>query len=195
MPLSAASCEQGASPSLSQGCRNMTPLSIAQVTCLSVDIVTIYMLRNANSALLFSLILSNSPHFFELHYWALHGDRFISLSCPVFALLNNIVCSFHTRCYFCVLYPVDVPHRVGTHPGHAYSCRVPAAAGFTTHNMAGPSNTGSCNFFQVAGHISNLNGARGQIMTHIGPNKLMKDKRNVGFSVHKMCAGDMACAM
>ena len=140
MPLSAASCEQGASPSLSQGCRNMTPLSIAQVTCLSVDIVTIYMLRNANSALLFSLILSNSPHFFELHYWALHGDRFISLSCPVFAHLNNIVCSFHTRCYFCVLYPVDVPHRVGTHPGHAYACRVPAAAGFSTHNMAGPSN-------------------------------------------------------
>ena len=26
MPLSAASCEQGASPSLSQGCRNITPL-------------------------------------------------------------------------------------------------------------------------------------------------------------------------
>ena len=102
MPLSAASCEQGASPSLSQGCRNITLLSIAQVTCLSVDIVTIYMLRNA--------------------------------------LLNNIVCSFHTRRHFCVLYPVAAPHRVGTHPGHAYSRRVPAAAGFSTHNMAGPSN-------------------------------------------------------
>ena len=140
MPLSAASCEQGASPYLSLGCRNITPLSIAQVTCLSVDIGTIYMLRNANSAVLFSLILSNSPIFLELHYWALLGGGFISLSCPVFALLNNIVRSFPTRRHFCVLYPVAVPHRVGTHPGHAYSRRVPAAAGFTTHNMAGPSN-------------------------------------------------------
>ena len=86
MPLSAASCEQGASPSLSQGCRNITPLSIAQANCLSVDVVAIYMLRNANKAVLFSLILSNSPHFLELHYWALLGDGFISLSCPMFAL-------------------------------------------------------------------------------------------------------------
>ena len=76
----------------------------------------------------------------ELHYWALLGDGFISLSCPVFALLNNIVCSFRIRCHFCVLYPVAVPHMIGTHPGHAYSRRVPAAAGFSTHNMAGPSN-------------------------------------------------------
>ena len=140
MPLSAASCEQGAIPSLSQGCRNITPLSIAQVTCLSVDIVTIYMLRNANSAVLFSLIMSNSPHFLELHYWVLLGDGFISLSYFVFALLNNIVCSFHTRRHFYALYPVAVPHRVRTHPGHAYSRRVPAAAGFSTHNIAGPSN-------------------------------------------------------
>ena len=29
---------------------------------------------------------------------------------------------------------------VGTHPGHAYSRRIPAAAGFSTHNMAGRSN-------------------------------------------------------
>ena len=140
MPLSAASCEQGATPSLSQGCRNITPLSIAQVTCLSVDIVTIYMLRNANSAVLFSLIMNNSPNFFELHYWVLFGDGFIPLSYSVFALLNNIVCSFHSRRHFCVLYPVAVPHRVGTHPALAYSCRVPAAAGFRTHNMAGPFN-------------------------------------------------------
>ena len=121
MPLSATSCEQGASPSLSQGCRNITPLSMAQVTFLSVAIVTIYMLRNANSAVLFSLILSNSPHFLELHYWAPLGDGFISLSCPVFALVNNIVCSFHTRRHLCVLYPVAVPRTVGTHPGYAYS--------------------------------------------------------------------------
>ena len=139
MPLSAASCEQGASPSLSQGCRNITPLSTAKVICFSVDIVTIYMLRNANSAVLFSLILSSSPHFLELHYWAPLGDGVISFSYPVFALFNNIVCSFHTRRHFCSLYPVAVPHRVGTHPGH-YSRRVPAAVGFTTHNMAGPSN-------------------------------------------------------
>ena len=98
------------------------------------------MLRNANSAVLFSLIMSNSPHFLELHYWALLGDGLISLSYSVFALLNNIVCSFHTRCYFCVLYPVTVPHSVGTHPGYAYTRRVPAAAGFSTHNVAGPSN-------------------------------------------------------
>ena len=96
----------------------MASLSIAQMTCVSVDSVTIYMLRNANSAVLFSLILSNPPHFLELHYWALLGDGFISLS--VFALLKNLVCSCPTRRQFCVLYPVDVPHRVGTHPGHAY---------------------------------------------------------------------------
>ena len=138
IPLYAASCEQGASPSLSQGCRNSTPLSIAQVNCLSVDIVTIYMLRNANSAVLFSLILSNSPHFLESCIIGLYSatDSFPSRVPWPF---NNIVCSFHTR-HFCALYPVAVPHRVGTHPGHAYSRRVPAATGFTTHNMAGSSN-------------------------------------------------------
>ena len=80
------------------------------------------------------------------YYWALLGDGLISLSCSVFALLNNIVCSFHTRRYVCVLYPVAVPHRVETHPAHAYSCRVRAAAGFTTHNMAGPSNMTTSTF-------------------------------------------------
>ena len=55
-------------------------------------------------------------------------------------LLKNLVCSCPTRRQFCVLYPVDVPHRVGTHPGHAYSRKVPEAAGFSTHNMARPSN-------------------------------------------------------
>ena len=106
------------------------------MTCLSVDNVTLYMLRNANSSVLFSLILSNSPHFLELHHWALHGDGFISLSCSVFALLNNLVCSCPIQRQFCVLYPVDVLHRVGTHPGHAYSRKVPEAAGFSTNNMA-----------------------------------------------------------
>ena len=108
MPLSASSCEQGASPSLPLGCRKTTSLSIAQMTCLSVDNVTIYMLRNTNSAVSFSLILSNSPHFLELHYWALLGDGFISLSCSVFVLLKNLVCSCPTRRQVCVLYPVDV---------------------------------------------------------------------------------------
>ena len=107
---------------------------------MSVDNVTLYILRNANSAVSFSLILSNSPHFLELHYWALLGDGFISLSCCVFALLKNLVCSCPTRRQFCVRYPVDVPHRVGTHPEHAYSRKVPEAAGFSMHNMAGPSN-------------------------------------------------------
>ena len=110
------------------------------MTCLSVDNVTLYMLRNANNAVSFSLILSNFPHFLELHYWALLGDGFISLSCSVFALLKNLVCGCPTRRQFCVLYPVDVPHMVGTHPGHAYSRKVPEVAGFSTHNMAGPSN-------------------------------------------------------
>ena len=117
MPLSAPSCEQGASPSLSHGCRNITPLSLAQVSCLSVDIVTIDMLRNANSAV-----------------------GFVSLSYSVFVLSKNLVCSFHIRRNLCVLFPVGVSYRVVTHPGHAYLRRVPAAAGFSTHNMAGQSN-------------------------------------------------------
>ena len=40
--LSASSCEQGASPYMSLGCRKMTSLSIVQMT-LSVDTVTIYL--------------------------------------------------------------------------------------------------------------------------------------------------------
>ena len=82
------------------------------MTCLSVDNVTIYLLRNSNSAVSFSSILSNSPDFLELHYWALLGDGFISLSCSVFALLKNLVCSCPTQRQFCVLYLVDVPRRV-----------------------------------------------------------------------------------
>ena len=63
--LCASSCEQGDSTSLSLGCRKITPLSIVQMTCLSGDIVTIFLLRNATNAVLFSLILRNSPHFLE----------------------------------------------------------------------------------------------------------------------------------
>ena len=168
MPLSAASCEQGASPSLSKGCRNITPLSIAQVNCLSVDIVTINMLRNANSAVLFSLILSSSPHFLKLHYWAPLGDGFISHSCLVFALFNNIVCSFHTRRHFCALHPVAVPHRVGTHPGHAYSRRVPAATGCTTHNMACPSNMTTSTFGVMSSCFSDAS-SRHRTMSDLVP--------------------------
>ena len=97
-------------------------------------------------AVLFSLILSNSPHFLELHYWALLGDGFISLSCPEFALLNNIFCSFHTRRQFCVLYPVAVPHNYGRNTSWACileSRRVPADASFRTQNMAGSNMTTS----------------------------------------------------
>ena len=72
---------------------------------------------------------------------AFSGFRWpISLSCSVFALLKNLVCNCPTRRQFFVFYPVDVPHRVGTHPGHAHSRKVPEAAGFSTHTMAGPSN-------------------------------------------------------
>ena len=105
----------------------------------------IIMLRNANSDVSLSLILSNSPQFLELHYLALLGDGFISLSCSVFALLKNLVCSCPTRRQFCVLYPVDVPLRVGTHPGHDNSRTVPEDAGFSTHNMAGPSKHDNVN--------------------------------------------------
>ena len=138
MPLSVSSCEQGASPFLSLGCRKIASLSIAQITCLSVDNVDNYAQKCEQRCLV--IVLRNCSQFLELHYWALLGDGFISLSCSVFALLKNLVCSCPTRRQFCVLYPVDVPHRVGTHPGHAYSRKVPEAAGFSTHNMAGPSN-------------------------------------------------------
>ena len=58
----------------------------------------------------------------------------------MFVLLKDLVCSCPTQRQLCVLYPVDVPHRVGTHHGHTYSRKVPEAACFSTHNMAGPSN-------------------------------------------------------
>ena len=58
----------------------------------------------------------------------------------MFALLKNLACSCPTRRQLCVLYPVHVPHRVGTHPWQAYSRKVPEAERFSTHDMAGPSN-------------------------------------------------------
>ena len=39
-------------------------------------------------------------------------------------------------------------------------------------------DSGTCNFFQVTGHIALSNGAGGQIMSQV----LMEDKRNVGYS-------------
>ena len=63
MPLSAASCEQGACPSLSQGCRNITQLSIAQVNCLSVDIVTMLNLYYAQKCEQCCLVLVDSEQF------------------------------------------------------------------------------------------------------------------------------------
>ncbi len=145
MPLSASSCEQGASPSLSLGCRTIASLSIAQITCLC-----------------------NCSQFLELHYWALLGDGFISLSCSVFALLKNLVCSCPTRRQFCVLYPVDVPPRVGTHPGHAYSRKVPEAAGFSTHTMAGPSNM-TTSTLGVMSYCFSGASSRHQTMSDSGP--------------------------
>ena len=98
------------------------------------------MLTNANSAVSFSVILSNSPLFLELHYLALLATDACPSLVPCLLFKKNLVCSCSMRRQLCALYPVDVPHRVGTHHGHAYWRRVPAAAGFTTHNMAGPSN-------------------------------------------------------
>ena len=120
MRLSASSCEQGVSHSLSIGCRQIPCLSRVQMTCLSVEIVTISLLRNANSSL--SLVLVDSekpcPIFSELHYWAPIGDEFLSLSCPAFALSMNLTCSRPTQRRLSVLYPADALRAEGTHPGH-----------------------------------------------------------------------------
>ena len=166
--MSASSCEQRASPSLSICCRKIASLSIAHMTYLTVDNVTIYMLGNTNSAVSFSLILSNSPHFWRLHYWALLGDGSSSLSCSVFELFKNLVCSCHTRRQFCVLYPLDVPHRVGTHPGHAYSRKVPETAGFSTHTMAGPSNMTTSTLGVMSSDFSGAS-SRHRTMSDLGP--------------------------
>ena len=80
----------------------------------------------------------------------------------MFALLKNLVCSCPTRRQFCVLYPVDVPHRVGTHHGHAYSHKVPEAAGFSTHNMAGPSN-------MTTSTLGVMASSRHRTMSDLGP--------------------------
>ena len=142
-PLFASSCEQVASPSMPLGSRTMTTLSIVQMTCLSFDIVTIYLIRNANNVVLLqrvSLILSNCPHCLEHHYWARLGDGFICLACPVIGLSKNLVCSCPTQLQVCVLYAVDVPHRY-RNISWAYSRKVQAAAIFRTHNMLGQTDT------------------------------------------------------
>ena len=138
MPLSASSCEHGASPSLSLLPKNCIIVYSTDDVLDSWQCDNLYTQKCEQRC----LVLVDSEQFssfLELHYWALLGDGFISLSCSVFALLKNLVCSCPTRRKFCVLYPVDVPHRVGTHPGHAYLRKVPETACFSTHNMAGPS--------------------------------------------------------
>ena len=84
----------------------------------------------------------------------------------MFALLKNLVCSCPTRRQFCV--PVDVPRRVGTHPGHAYSRKVPEAAGFSTHNMAGPSNMATSRLGVMSSCFSGAS-SRHQTMSDSGP--------------------------
>ena len=87
----------------------------------------------------------------------------------MFALLKNLVCSCPTRRQFCVLYqPVDVPHRVGTHPGHAYSRKVPETAGFSTHNMAGPSNMTKSTLWIMSSYFSGASSRR-RTMSDLGP--------------------------
>ena len=86
----------------------------------------------------------------------------------MFALLKNLVCSCPTRRQFCVLYPVDVPHRVGTHPGHAYSRKVPETAGFSTHTMAGPSNITTSTLGVMSSYFSGAS-SRHRTMSDVEP--------------------------
>ena len=77
-------------------------------------------------------------------------------------------CSYPTRRQCCVLYPVDVLHRVGTHPGHAYSRKVPETAGFSTHNMAGPSNMTTSTLGVMSSYFSGAS-SRHRTMSDLGP--------------------------
>ena len=86
----------------------------------------------------------------------------------MFALLNNLICSCPTRRQFCVLYPVDVPHRVGTHPGHAYSRKVPETEGFSTHNMAGSSDMTTSTLWVMSSYFSGAS-SRHRTMSDLGP--------------------------
>ena len=86
----------------------------------------------------------------------------------MFALLKNLVCSCPIRRQFCVLYPVDGPHRVGTHPGHAYSRKVPETAGFSTHNIAVPSDTTTSTLWVMSSYFSGAS-SRHRTMSNLGP--------------------------
>ena len=43
---------------------------------------------------------------------------------------------------------------MGAHPEHAYSRKVPKAAGFSTHNMAGPSNMTKSTLWVMSSYFS-----------------------------------------
>ena len=79
----------------------------------------------------------NSPHFLELHYWARLGDGLISLSCPVLALSNNLVCTCPTQHQFYVFYPAEE----GRSKSCEYSWKCMAAAGLHVQDGWYTSNT------------------------------------------------------
>ena len=146
MRLPVSSCEQEASPSLSIGCRQITSLSRVQMTCLSVEIVTICL-----------------PTFSELHYWAPLGDEFLSLSFPAFSLSRNLACSCPTPRLVSVLYPADALRTERTHPVH-----ILAAAGFSMCTMAGPSNT-TTSTLGVMSSCSSMEPSRHRTMSDLVP--------------------------
>ena len=92
-------------------CLLLSTLSSVQMTCLTVDIVTIFLLRQANSAVLFPLILIISTQF----YW----NCIIGLAAAsdsLCAFKEPGLCGCLIQYKLCVVYSVDVLHRVGTHP-------------------------------------------------------------------------------
>ena len=65
--LSASSCEQEASPSMSLGCRKMTSLSIVQMT-LSFDLVTIYLPTQCQLYVLYPVAVTHTVGTHHGHY-------------------------------------------------------------------------------------------------------------------------------
>ena len=59
----------------------------------------ISLLRNAKSAVLFSLILTNSPQLLVLHYWARHRDGFISLVSRVCVFKESDLFNVNAVCF------------------------------------------------------------------------------------------------
>ena len=55
--------------------------------------------------------------------------------------VDTVTIYLPTQCQLCVLYPVDVTHYGRNTSWTCDSQKVPAAAGFSTYNMASPSNT------------------------------------------------------